>query len=516
MSLLAERAKQWEAGWLQQGIDQGIHQGLAQERDLLRRLAKQKFDPATAESLALRLATVADPAHLNQIGCWIIDCNTGKELLDKTDRKLGYSPIHQPEPSSIVNSTTRAFGDLIRLDRERRATVETLPRIPLGAPPDQGGIDEKSLQHLLFRAPEALPIAAIDSAYDGAVPICMELRTRAGPLDALYVNPLGRLTIVEFKLWRNPQARREVIGQILDYAQELASWSYEDLQRAVSMILKRKDNALYKTVRTASGAELNEADFVDNVTRNLSRGEFLLLIVGDGIREGAENIVKFVQRHSGLHFNLALVEAALFQDGADRIIVQPRVLARTEIVQRFVVEGQTAPEQANSKDDADEDSLSDWQQENLRFWNAVLGDFTFSDVTVDTPNPTKESAVYVRVQQPGIGFSGLSFVGYVLRKRPQVGCFLSCRTNVPQAASVHERIEESLETLKQEMGNDLEFWHNDAGRRRIGFRRPTPLPFVDDSPSGDFKEAVTWMRDRLDRLVSTLHPRLTEMLSAGS
>ena len=228
---------------------------------------EQKFDPATAESLALRLATVADPARLNEIGCWIIDCSTGAELLDKTDRKLGYSPVHQPEPFSIVNSTTRAFGDLIRLDRERRAIVETLARIPLGASPDQGGIDEKSLQHLLFRAPEALPIAAIDSAYDGAVPICRELRTRAGPLDALCVNPLGRLTIVEFKLWRNPQARREVIGQILDYAQELASWSYEDLQRAVSTVLNRKGNALYETVRAASGSELNDADFVDNGTR---------------------------------------------------------------------------------------------------------------------------------------------------------------------------------------------------------------------------------------------------------
>ena len=332
-----------------------------------------------------------------------------------SDPDIGQHAEAVIERFSIVNSTTRAFGGLIRLDRERRAIVETLSRIPLGAPPDQGGIDEKSLQHLLFRTPEALPIAAIDSAYDGAVPICRELRTRAGPLDALYVNPLGRLTIVEFKLWRNPQARREVIGQILDYAQELASWSYEDLQRAVSIVLDRKGNALYETVRAASGSELNEADFVDNVTRYLSRGEFLLLIVGDGIREGAENIVNFVQRHSGLHFNLALVEAALFQDGASRIIVQPRVLARTEIVQRFVVENQTAAEQENAKDDADEDSLSDWQQENLRFWSAVLGDFTFSDVTVDTPSPSKESAIYVRVQQPGIGFSGLSFVGYVFR-----------------------------------------------------------------------------------------------------
>ena len=61
----------------------------------------------------------------------------------------------------------------------------------------------------------------------------------------------------------------------------------------------------------AHGHVVHEAEFVDNVTRHLKRGEFLLLIVGDGIREDVEHIVDFVQRHSGLHFNLALVEAAL-------------------------------------------------------------------------------------------------------------------------------------------------------------------------------------------------------------
>ena len=29
-------------------------------------------------------------------------------------------------------------------------------------------------------------------------------------MDALYINALGRLILVEVKLWRNPQARREV------------------------------------------------------------------------------------------------------------------------------------------------------------------------------------------------------------------------------------------------------------------------------------------------------------------
>ena len=222
--------------------------------------------------------------------------------------------------------------------------------------------------------------------------MCRELYTRAGYVDALYVNPLGRLTLAEFKLWRNPQARREVIGQILDYAKELASWRYADLQREVSRTLKRKGNVLYELIREHQPAA-NEAEFVDNVTRHLKRGEFLLLIVGDGIREDVEDIVGFVQRHSGLHFNLALVEAALFRDSASRLIVQPRLLARTELVRRIVVDdggGHEIP----IDDESPNEGLSDQEQENLRFWSAVLREYSFTDVDVEVPTRNKDSIIW--------------------------------------------------------------------------------------------------------------------------
>ena len=202
---------------------------------------------------------------------------------------------------------------LIRIDPQDPSSATPLPRLPHGRPV----VGEASLQELLFRFPQALPLAAIDQAYAGAVPVCRELSLPAGALDALYVNRLGRLTLAEFKLWRNPQARREVIGQILDYAKDLASWGYEDLQRQVSRALGRKGNVLCDLVREHH-PDVDEAGFVDNVTRHLRRGEFLLLIVGDGIREDARNIVDFVQRHSGLHFRLALAEAALYRDGPGR------------------------------------------------------------------------------------------------------------------------------------------------------------------------------------------------------
>lgn len=115
-----------------------------------------------------------------------------------------------------------AHGDLIRLGTDGVAGV--LKRVPLGTSSAPGAIDEGKLRDLLFDHPLSLPVSDIDESYANLTPVCTELSTAAGYVDALYVNPQGRLTLAEFKLWRNPQARREVVGQILDYAKELAEW----------------------------------------------------------------------------------------------------------------------------------------------------------------------------------------------------------------------------------------------------------------------------------------------------
>lgn len=260
--------------------------------------------------------------------------------------------------------------------------------------------------------------------------------------------------------------------------------------------------------------DVDEAQFVDNVSRHLRRGEFLLLIIGDGIREGVENIVDFVQRHSGLHFNLALVEAAAYRESNGGFIVQPRTLVRTEIVPRVVFEtGDTRgmrPEEPEG-----DDVLSDLQQENLHFWGAVLEGYSFSDITIETPDATKEATLYVKVRNSGFNGYGLSFVAYLYRASPSMGCYLTCRANIPHAVRIFAEIRESLDELRQQLGDDLDSWQNRQDRPRIGFRRQDGLPFGAADDSVDFQGSVRWMREKLDRLVSTLHPRLQRLLARG-
>ena len=164
---------------------------------------------------------------------------------------------------------------------------------------------------------------------------------RAGFVDNLFVTPTGDLALVECKLWRNPEARRQVVAQIIDYASELTTWNYESLESAIRRArpldasTSTPVRSLFEIVSTAG--EMDEVAFHDAVSRNLRRGRVLLLIVGDGIREGLETMTEFLQQHAGLHFTLSIVELALFKVPTIGFIAQPRVLARTTNIDRGVV-----------------------------------------------------------------------------------------------------------------------------------------------------------------------------------
>ena len=59
-----------------------------------------------------------------------------------------------------------AYGTMIRVNRSGGSSVEVLQRIPLDTRTAQGNIVEATLQDLLFRNPQTLPIRSIDAAYD--------------------------------------------------------------------------------------------------------------------------------------------------------------------------------------------------------------------------------------------------------------------------------------------------------------------------------------------------------------
>ena len=213
-------------------------------------------------------------------------------------------------------------------------------------------IREGWFQDLLFRNPSLIPIEEIEEVFGPLIPVARELPTTAGPVDVVYINPRGYITLVETKLFRNPEARREVVVQILDYASAMSGWTYQDFCNAVRL-KRRMDTAGPGTVDVPIESDADpilslvrdhpdydEARFIDAVTRNLAEGRFLLLIAGDGIQRGVEHLADTLAATPHLGFTFAMVEIALFKtgDGDNAFLAQPRVLARTREVVRAVIE----------------------------------------------------------------------------------------------------------------------------------------------------------------------------------
>src|SRR3546814_2706818 len=60
-----------------------------------------------------------------------------------------------------------------------------------------------------------------------------EVPCRHGLIDNLFVTPSGDIVLVEAKLWRNPEMRRKVVAQALDYVAALSSMDYGAFEHAV-------------------------------------------------------------------------------------------------------------------------------------------------------------------------------------------------------------------------------------------------------------------------------------------
>jgi hypothetical protein len=205
--------------------------------------------------------------------------------------------------------------------------------------------DESWLQELIRAHPDILPVAEIEPVFSPLVPIGREVMTDSGPIDNLFISHRGYLVLVETKLWRNPEARREVVAQAIDYGSSLAKWDYERLNSSVRAYTRRYEGGeadLSDWVEKRLGPVEGGRDFFEeSVTKNLKLGRFLTLVVGDRIRRQVIEMVGYVNKFPGLAMDVALVELQCFRLGEKErwpLLAVPRVVARTEVVERSVVQ----------------------------------------------------------------------------------------------------------------------------------------------------------------------------------
>ncbi len=128
--------------------------------------------------------------------------------------------------------------------------------------------------------------------------------------------------MIECKLADNPEIKRKVIGQVLEYGAALWGMSYEGLDK---IIKERIDTNLADFVRNSlEDQDWDEESFRAHIEQNLKDGDFILVIVVDEINENMTQIVRFLNACGNPNFSFAALEMRRFHSGETEILV-PRV-----------------------------------------------------------------------------------------------------------------------------------------------------------------------------------------------
>ena len=149
-------------------------------------------------------------------------------------------------------------------------------------------------------------------------------------LDHLLIDQDAIPTLVEAKRSSNSQIRREIVGQMMDYAAHATqTWNVSNIRRVFEERLEAAgqdpDSLLAQLLQTESEPDADA--FWQQVETNLRAARLRLLFVADGIPDELTRVVEFLnEQMPGIE--VLAVEIKQFKGGTGTTLV-PRVIGRT-------------------------------------------------------------------------------------------------------------------------------------------------------------------------------------------
>jgi hypothetical protein len=147
-------------------------------------------------------------------------------------------------------------------------------------------------------------------------------------LDHLFLDQEGVPTLVEVKRSSDPRTRREVVGQLLDYAaHSVLYWTEETIRTRFEERSRQDGHDPDADLLQFLGDDVAPGDFWQRVKTNLQAGRIRLIFVADAIPSELRRVVEFLNQQMDPVEVLA-VEIRQYVGGAMKTLV-PRVMGQT-------------------------------------------------------------------------------------------------------------------------------------------------------------------------------------------
>ncbi len=195
---------------------------------------------------------------------------------------------------------------------------------------------EAVLQELLARFPDLLAGDQIGGDYprswvlvdrESGIPD-VEGGVGRWSVDHLFLDQDGVPTLVEVKRSSDTRIRREVVGQLIDYAANaVVYWPIETLRAAFESRLEREGRDADAELAAVLGAGAEVEAFWDQAWANLKAGRIRLVFVADQIPRELGRVVEFLNGQMAAEVIAIEVKQYVGPDGLRTLV--PRVIGQT-------------------------------------------------------------------------------------------------------------------------------------------------------------------------------------------
>ncbi len=189
---------------------------------------------------------------------------------------------------------------------------------------DRSYRDEAHLQRLLYESPDLIPIEDLGEGAIGPRLFIKEAGLPgSGNTDLIGVDEAGSITIVECKLATNPDIRRKVIGQVLEYAAYLWQMSYDEFD---GIVQRREGQSLAELMRQrlekeGSVEDWSEEEFRAGVTQALQQGTFRIIVAVDEVTNELRRVIRYLNASGPADFSIYGLEIRYFADDQTELLV---------------------------------------------------------------------------------------------------------------------------------------------------------------------------------------------------
>ena len=256
---------------------------------------------------------------------------------------------------------------------------------------------EDSLQYLIEKHPQLIPGGQIAPGREEPprfALLCREMRVGSWSLDFLLVDQYGVPTLIEAKLAENPESRRAVIGQIIEYATNAAeAWSGGKLREKASAYWRKNKIELETVINELTGDIDSSIDtFWDLVEKNLSENRIRLIIAADELRPEVRKIIEFLNEETK-NIEILGLEIKCFCEQEDTFALVPTIIGQSQAV-------------ADKKTKAGNKTL--WNYQELNSYLDQMDDQNLSGRLKTLLDWAKEQGVLIELknQYPSFGIKG--------------------------------------------------------------------------------------------------------------